>query len=92
MIKMYHISTPEQLKELNQYAKGGDAASMAAVWASKLRKDGKTPWDNIIFAVFETHMRKAWIGRKLGEGMTVNTTLKYTPSLRWCEENLERTE
>ena len=43
MRKQYHIETPEQLKELNKFAKDGSAASMAAVWSTKLRKDGKSP-------------------------------------------------
>lgn len=93
MRKQYHIETPEQLKELNKFAKDGSAASMAAVWSTKLRKDGKSPWDNAIFAIFETdNGRKAWIGRKSGAGMTVNTSLKYNPALKWCEQNLERAD
>lgn len=91
MLKKYHIATPEQLKELNTFAKEGSAAPMATVWSTKLRKDGSSPWDNAIFAIFETdNGRKAWIGRKVGEGMTVNTSLKYNPALKWCEDNLER--
>ena len=93
MLKKYHIATPEQLKELNTFAKEGSAAPMATVWSAKLRKDGTSPWDNAIFAVFKTDRgRKAWIGRKVGEGMTVNTSLKYNPALKWCEDNLKRVE
>lgn len=93
MMKQYHIKTPEQLKQLNEYAKEGSAASLASVWSTKVRKDGKSPWDNAIFAIFETdNGRKAWIGRKAGAGMTVNTSLKYNPALKWCEENLKRVE
>lgn len=93
MLKKYHIATPEQLKELNTFAKEGSAAPMATVWSTKLRKDGSSPWDNAVFAIFETdNGRKAWIGRKVGEEMTVNTSLKYNPALKWCEDNLKRVE
>lgn len=93
MKKQYHIKTPEQLIELNRFAKDGNAASMAAVWNVKLRKDGVSPWDNAIFAIFETdNRRKAWIGRKSGAGMLVNASLKYNQALKYCEENLKRAE
>ena len=99
MLKKYHIATPEQLKELNTFAKEGSAAPMATVWSTKLRKDGSSPWDNAIFAIFETdNGRKAWIGRKarivreVGTAFTSNVSLKYTPALKWCEDNLKRVE
>lgn len=93
MTKQYHIETPEQLKEINAFAKSGSAAQMAAVWSAKLRKDGVSPWDKAIFAVFTTeNRRKAFIGRKVGAGMTINTELKYNPALKYCEEHLKKTE
>ena len=93
MRKQYHIASPDQLKELNAFAKTGSAAALAAVWSTKLRKDGSSPWDQSIFAIFETENgRKAYIGRKSGAGMTANTSLKYNPALKWCEEHLKRSE
>lgn len=90
MQKMYHIATPEQLTVLNAFAKEGNALNLAAIWTSKLRKDGKTPWDNDIFAIFSTdNGRKAFIGRKSGAGLLINVTLKYTPALKYCAENLK---
>ena len=90
MEKKYHIKTPEHLLKLNAFAKEGNALNLASVWTSKLRKDGKSPWDNSIFAVFNTdNGRKAFIGRKSGAGMLVNVSLKYTPALRYCADNLE---
>ena len=90
MIKRYHVETPDQLKELNGFAKQGSAENLVKMWNVALRKDGKAPWDKSIFAVFDTSRgRKAYIGRKLGEGMTVNVSLKYNPALKYCEDHLK---
>lgn len=91
MSKRYHIKTPEQLIELSSYSKDGDVTNFAKVWTIKLRKDGTSPWDHAVFAVFDTsNGRKAFIGRKSGVGMQINAALKYNPALHWCEKNLER--
>lgn len=90
MIKRYHVETPDQLKELNGFTKQGSAENLVKMWNVALRKDGKSPWDKSIFAVFDTsNGRKAYIGRKLGEGMTVNVSLKYNPALKYCEDHLK---
>lgn len=90
MIKRYHIETPEQLTELNTFAKSGDAVNFAKVWAAKLRKSGMSPWDDKVFVIFDTtNGRKAYIGRNSGAGMLVNMSLKYNPALKWCEKNLQ---
>lgn len=90
MTRSYAIETPEQLRELNKFAKEGSAANLASMWSATRRKDGKAPWDNKMFALFDTSTgRKAYIARALGEGMTLNVTLKYSPALKWCEENLK---
>lgn len=91
MTKRYHVKTPEQLIELNAFSKDGSAENIAKVWTIKLRKDGTSPWDNAIFAIFDTsNGRKAFIGRKSGAAMLVNVSLKYNPALQWCEKNLEQ--
>ena len=90
MEKQYHIKTPEQLKEINQFAKEGSALNLAKIWTVKLRRDGASPWDGKVFALFSTERgRKAYIVRQSGAGMTINVSLKYNPALKWCEENLE---
>lgn len=90
MEKQYLIETPEQLKELNGFAKDGNALNFAKIWTVKLRRDGMSPWDGKVFALFTTERgRKAYIARRSGAGMTMNVSLKYNPALKWCEENLK---
>ena len=91
MDKRYHIKSPEQLKELGAFLKEGDITNLVKVWTVKLRKDGVSPWDNAVFALFKTeHGRKAYICRKSGAGYLLNYSLKYNPALKWCEEHLEK--
>lgn len=93
MKRWYRIETPEQLKELNQFAKEGSALNFAKIWTVKLRRDGKSPWDGKLFAMFDTENgRKARIVREVGTAFTSNVSLKYTPALKWCEDNLKRVE
>ena len=90
MEKLYLIETPEQLKELNEFAKEGNALNFAKIWTVKLRRDGKSPWDGKVFALFTTDRgRRAYIARQSGAGMTMNVSLKYNPALKWCGENLK---
>ena len=93
MEKQYLIETPEQLKELNGFAKDGNALNFAKIWTVKLRRDGMSPWDGKVFALFTTERgRKAYIARRSRAGMTMNVSLKYNPALKWCEDNLKRVE
>lgn len=93
MRKKYHISKPSELKEIRKFIKIGNVDPLITVWSSTLRKNGKTPWDNSIVVVFDTKDGKhAYIARELQSNREplVRATLKYTPSLTWCEKNLQR--
>lgn len=90
MKKRFLIKTPEQLTNLGAFLKDGDVTNLVKVWTVKLRKDGVSPWDGKVFALFcSDNGRKAYIGRKCGAGCTINYSLKYNPALKWCEEHLE---
>ena len=68
----------------------GSVEQLATVWSSKLRKDGKTPWDNAIFAAFVGgRSRKAYVIRtKSMLKPTKCAELKYNPALNWCDNYL----
>lgn len=94
-MKRFHVKTPDQLREFEPYIKTGNVERIASVWNAKLRKDGKSPWDNAIYAVFAQagRSRKASIMRSGTDGnMLVVAELKYNPALEWCRENLKRSE
>ena len=94
-MKRFHVKTPDQLKEFEPYIKTGNVEHIASVWSVKLRKDGKSPWDNAIHVVFSQtgRSRKASVMRSGTDGnMLVVAELKYNPALEWCRENLEESE
>ena len=87
--KRFHIKTPGQLREMEQFVKRGSLTALISVWNAAINKKGSSPWDNAIFAVFDGNSRKAYIGRRLGDGdAIINYDLKYNPALKWCKEHL----
>ena len=90
MRKKYHIKSPELLDGLTDFIKEGNVSALISVWRSKLRKDGESPWDHSIFAVFDTKDgRHAYIAREVSGELLVRANLKYVPALKWCEDNLK---
>lgn len=88
------VESPEQLKELEGFAKEGTAAKIAAVWNSA-RRQGKTTWDGKIVVRFGTEGRErtARVMRKAAKGdEIVILRLKYNPALEWCREKLREEE
>lgn len=90
MIREFCFADPEQLKEANVFAKSGDCRTLATVW-SVSKRQGRTTLDGRIFARFETqgNTRTAFIYRCAGGEQKEICGLKYTPALKWCNENLE---
>lgn len=90
-MKKFHVGTPDQLQDLEAFMKSGNVEHIRAVWSAKLRKDGKSPWDNSIHVIFSGRSRKANITRSGTDGTMLEIAdLKYNPALKWCTKNLKR--
>lgn len=89
--KRYHIASPEQLHALEAYVKTGKIKALISVWTTTIRRTGKSPWDDKIFAAFSgDRKREARIVRTADNGRDVLCAgLHYNTALRWCEENLK---
>lgn len=92
MTKRYIIKSPYQLKNIIQFCKSDICKMMnvARVWSSTQRQ-GITTWDGKIGISFRTDGREriASVYRiGLNEQEFELVRLKYTPALKWCEENL----
>lgn len=99
MTRMYTIREPEQLVELEKFAKGvgstSSLANLAKVWNAEKRKGKKTPWEDAIFLIFESkgRGRRAQVYRmKTREEKRVMADMKYSPALEWAREHLEEVE
>lgn len=92
-MKQFHVETPEQLRNLGVFLKSGDVEKIATVWSIKLRKSGKSPWDNAIHVVFSQkgRSREAGIIRRGTDGNNLKFAgLKYNAALGWCSQNLKQ--
>lgn len=92
--KRYHVSCPEELKNLERYAKEqpNNVRRMADVWACALRRNNATRWDNSIYVRFSgDRKREAVLYRIAADGEVVpSCTLNYNLALRYCQENLRQ--
>lgn len=88
--KCFHIATPDQLRELAVFVKGGKLNTIITIWTSAKRRQGATRWDNAIFAGFSgDKSRTAEVVRISAMGERVAcATLRYNPALAWCNMNL----
>ena len=90
--KRFHISRPDQLQSLVQFAKTNacTVARTARIWKIA-RQKGKTRWDKGIYAGFSGDMaRKAALFRVVDDELVEFADLKYNLALAWCEQNLRR--
>ena len=91
--KRFHISTPEELKALAEYAKEtpNRLTNIIRVWTAVKRKDGKTRWDNAIYCGFSgDRTRIAEIVRFTSDNeLEYCASLKYNLALNWCEKHLQ---
>ena len=90
--RKYHIETPDQLLQLAALTKSDHIIErMARVWGNAIRKNGKTRWDNAIFAEFSgDRTRIARIIRDGADGRPVDcANLRYNLALMWCEKHLK---
>lgn len=95
MQKRFRFIHPDQLKDIAPLCKDGNVLSTAKVWTVAQRQKGKTPWDNRIFALFETNGRErhAKVYRLGANGENILlANLKYIPALTWCNGHLERAD
>lgn len=69
--KRYHIASPEQLHALEAYVKTGRIKALISVWTTTIRRTGKSPWDDKIFAAFQAtgKGRQGSCGRLTTAGM-----------------------
>ncbi|MBE5791652.1 MAG: hypothetical protein E7322_05785 [Clostridiales bacterium] len=90
MAKIFYFSDPEQLKEIEAFAKEGSVLNVARVWSAAKRKSEKTAWDGKIGISFSTEnrQRKACVFRcGLSGERNVIALVKYAPALKWCLEH-----
>ena len=96
--RSFAVETPEQLKELNQFAVKGGTLNAATVWNTTKRKNGgKTRWDGHIFVDFEASngkdglgwRRAAYVSRRTSRETAVDAELRYNAALNWCKANLQ---
>lgn len=88
--KRFNISTPEELREINEFVKDGKLSSMVSVWTVTKRRQGETRWDKAIYACFSGDKRRvAAVVRIAGNGEIVQcATLRYNLALNWSEQHL----
>lgn len=58
MTKRFYFTTPQQLKEIEAFAKDGSVMNVARVWSVAKRKSDKTAWDGKIGVSFFTEGRE----------------------------------
>lgn len=96
LAKRFIFEHPSQLKAVVEYCKTGSSSvtNTARMWSS-VQRQGKTTWDGKIGASFYTEGRErlACVFR-LGMNGQLHEIgqLKYTPALKWCSDNLRKTE
>lgn len=74
--RRFHITTPDQLLALQEYAKDGNLARAASIWRTTREKKGDkgTSWDDKIYVDFCAYdgTRTAFVNRV--------TIIKHTPT------------
>ncbi len=91
--KLFAIETPEQLKALAEFARDwpNNLLGKARVWAATQRRQGKTPWDNSIYAMFSgTRSRDAAVVHLKQQAEMEEVPIRYNKALNWCEQNLRQ--
>lgn len=90
--KRFHIATPEQMKALCEFVKDGNLSRTASVWSATHRREGKTRWDQAIYACFSGDRSKEAEVVRLGsnEEIVHCARLKYNLALSWCESHLRQ--
>lgn len=90
--KRFHIATPEELRELEQFAKERPSGlqNVIRIWTVTKRRQKETNWDKNFYVFFSgTRERAAEIVR-FDSGRTLAATypVRYNLALRWCETHL----
>ena len=89
--KRFSIETPEQLKELAEFAREQSNSLMnkARIWSATKRRKGQTPWDKAFFVMFSgTRNREAAVVHFTTREELEQVPVRYNKALNWCELHL----
>ena len=92
--KRFHIATPEELRELERFAKEQPSGlqNVIRIWTVTKRRQQKTNWDRNFYACFSgTRDRIAEIVRfDSGHELAATYPVRYNLALQWCETHLKQ--
>lgn len=91
MVRRFSVDSPADLAALEGYVRSGTLGNLARVW-SVARKQGKTAFDGLVFAVFSTEKRGCREAEIIRLGLDGElhhvAALKYNLALDWCAKHL----